>query len=688
MKKRILCLIIAMAGILCACSSVNKASEAKNLQMVYGDVDQDGDVTANDALSVLKHVVKLESIKDERSRLFADMDADEEITAEDALGILKTVVKLIPQISYEETVMPADTPETNKGKELSTMDEFREGTSADTVSTPDDFPEVYEYGSGKMSDWNQGYASKRMPEPVGNQTVANTPADPTKFQALYLWEEGKAPAVTDFTENMTGYFDNWDFRPYVTAIPMRTGVVPKGAVVLMAGGAYQFRGNYTDALTTAAALREYGFQTFVVDYRLRPYMQEEGALDVARAVRFIRKNADIYGIDPDDIAVMGFSAGGIQAGEFLMNYDEDVNGTSLDPDYEPDALDEIPAHASADGMIYSFYGRLSVGNMDPDWLKEGNLPPTFYVYGTEDPFYRQFEQQYQVIKNMGIPVSRIVLDGWPHGFGSDGGWVKDYAAWLESVFALHDAGDEEASPDVNVPVGEWIRGNVLEGEEGEIHYSYYLPEGYDGTKKYPMIMTLPGYGGMWFGEESEGNHLREIGVSVWTQEKEPLIVVSPQVTDWHDTSARQTIELTEYFIENYAVDESRVYGAGYSAGGETMSRVMGMQPELFAAYLHGSSQWDGAYEPVAKSSTAVYIFMAEHDEYYGSQKARDAYEGLLAAYQDAGKTRKETEAYLHLWIPEDEYFNSRGITNYHGGGTILFEDASVRAWLLSKSRSK
>lgn len=86
-------------------------------------------------------------------------------------------------------------------------------------------------------------------------------------------------------------------------------------------------------------------------------------------------------------------------------------------------------------MIYSFYGRLSVGNMDPDWLAEGDLPPTFYVYGTEDPFYRQFQQQYDVIRNMGISTGRIVLNGWPHGFGSDGGWVNDYAAWLESVFA-------------------------------------------------------------------------------------------------------------------------------------------------------------------------------------------------------------------------------------------------------------
>lgn len=194
-----------------------------------------------------------------------------------------------------------------------------------------------------------------MPAPEGNETVLNTKPNPKKIQALYLWKEGKAPAKTKFTKDMTGYFDEWDFRPYVTAIPVKSGVKPKGAVVLMAGGAYQFRGNYTDSLPTAAALREYGFHTFIVDYRLEPYSQEEGALDVARAVRFIRKNADVYGIDRDDIAVMGFSAGGIQAGEFLMHYDEKVTGTELDKSYVPDELDKIPAHASADGMIYSFY---------------------------------------------------------------------------------------------------------------------------------------------------------------------------------------------------------------------------------------------------------------------------------------------------------------------------------------------
>lgn len=308
--------------------------------------------------------------------------------------------------------------------------EVREG-----VSEPSYYDETlgadYDTGTG----WSFEMMNRKPPLPAGNDTVLNTPVDPSGVQVLYLWEEGKAPARTSFTPDMTGYYDEWDFRPYVTALPIPEGMEPKGAVVLLAGGAYQFRGDYTDTLPTALHLRALGFYTFIVDYRLRPYDQEEGALDVARAVRFIRKNADTYGIDPDAIAVMGYSAGAIQAGEFFMHYDEDVTGDALDPDYEPDELDAIPAHASACGMIYGFYGRLSVGNMDPAWLAEGNLPPTFYCYGTEDPFYRQFQQQHDVIVGMGIPTKRIVLQDWPHGFGGDGGWVEDYAQWLTRVFS-------------------------------------------------------------------------------------------------------------------------------------------------------------------------------------------------------------------------------------------------------------
>ena len=227
---------------------------------------------------------------------------------------------------------------------------------------------------------------------------------------------------------------------------------------------------------------------------------------------------------------------------------------------------------------------------------------------------------------------------------------------------------------------------ILTGTDGDIHYSYYLPEDFDESKKYPMMVVMPGYDMMWFGEDSSGSNLNWRGFLAWTELDEDLIVVSAQLTDWREKSARQAIELTEYFLDNFPVDVNRVYAAGYSAGGETMSQAVSMRPDLYAAYLHGASKWDGAFEPVAENSVAVYIFMAENDEYYGSQKARDAYQGLYEAYQNAEWTQAQIDEVLQIEIPDNEYFNSRGICNYHGGGNILFEDQSILQWIVEKKK--
>lgn len=245
---------------------------------------------------------------------------------------------------------------------------------------------------------------------------------------------------------------------------------------------------------------------------------------------------------------------------------------------------------------------------------------------------------------------------------------------------------EEEQTDGPMQTG-WITGQILEGDDGEIHYSYYLPEGYDGEHTYPMIVAMPGYDMMWFGEGSSGSNLPWRGLLAWTELDEDLIVVSAQLTDWHERSVGQSIELTGYFLENFAVDESRVYAAGYSAGGETMSQAVSMRPDLYAAYLHGASQWDGTYDSIAENGTAVYIFMAENDEYYGSQKARDAYDNLHEAYAATGWTDEQIDSVLKLEIPDNEYFSNRGIYgNYHGGGNILFEDKSILEWIISHGK--
>lgn len=258
--------------------------------------------------------------------------------------------------------------------------------------------------------------------------------------ALLLTEgaDAESAAATVYTENNGGYFDDPDFRPYLTDSPVPAGTAVKGAVLICPGGAFQFRSDQPEGVDVAEALSALGYQSFVVDYRLRPYTQQEGALDLARAVRFVRAHAQAYGIDPSDIAVMGFSAGGILSGEMLLHYDGAVDPTALDASYAPDELDRVSADAAACGMIYSFYGRLSVGTTDVELLRSGDLPPTFYCYGTRDPFYDQFLANADAAEAAGVAVERLQIDGMPHGFGASGGWIPTYDAWLTEVFAAND----------------------------------------------------------------------------------------------------------------------------------------------------------------------------------------------------------------------------------------------------------
>ena len=254
--------------------------------------------------------------------------------------------------------------------------------------------------------------------------------------------------------------------------------------------------------------------------------------------------------------------------------------------------------------------------------------------------------------------------------------------------AVGEAGDVQGQTDFVTEGTEEYRGfildNVLHSEsEGEIHYNLYVPESYDGSEPYALFFTLPGYEGLYF--QGVGVNLYSEDFAFTAREYIPdMIIVAPQLEDWGETSADQTIALAEYFLANYNIDESRVYAEGYSGGGETMSQVMGKRPELFTAYLQCSSQWDGAYEPVVESRTPVYIVVGESDEYYGSGPSEEAYENLYGLYREAGLSDEEIRELLVLDIKDAEYFESQGMTNQHGGGNLFAADEEIMGWLFSR----
>lgn len=226
--------------------------------------------------------------------------------------------------------------------------------------------------------------------------------------------------------------------------------------------------------------------------------------------------------------------------------------------------------------------------------------------------------------------------------------------------------------------------NVLHSEsEGEIHFNMYIPESYDGSRPYAVFFTLPGYEGLYF--QGVGENLYSENFGFTAQEYNPdMIIVAPQLSDWHETSANQTIALVEYILANYNIDRDKVYGEGFSGGGETMSQVMGKRPDLFTAYLQVSSQWDGAYEPVVESRTPVYLAVGESDEYYGSGPSEEAYETLHDLYQKEGMSEDEIDELLVLDIKDASYFESRGMTNQHGGGGLFADDEEIMGWLFGK----
>ena len=299
-----------------------------------------------------------------------------------------------------------------------------------------------------------------------------------------------------------------------------------------------------------------------------------------------------------------------------------------------------------------------------------------------------------------VSGSATVLEGYRVHNSS----LEDVSAWLERLGVLEQseigAGLSKSEPDM-ADAGSETGGlpNVTEGTEvyrdfvidnvyhsadtGDIHYNVYIPESYDGSRSYALYFTLPGYEGLYFQGAAANLQSEEFGFEAQKYNDE-MIIVAPQLSDWGETSADQTIALVEYFLQQYNIDESKVYGNGYSGGGETMSLVMGKRPDLFTAYLHVSSQWDGEYEPVIRQHLPVYFAIGRNDEYYGSARTQDAYDMLYGLYEQQGLMKDEIDDLLVLDIKEHDYFTHQNASNEHGGGGLFAYDEKIMGWLFSK----
>ena len=339
--------------------------------------------------------------------------------------------------------------------------------------------------------------------------------------------------------------------------------------------------------------------------------------------------------------------------------------------------------------------------------QQGYSSQDFFIFaasGTDDFAYSAFKAQIMAMANNSGGMFKLAKNESEgnmsflerEGYKHDAKATDEYTYnglrffWNGQTDTQSADNQSSSSKAYNVEQGtskyrDFVLDNVLHSEtEGDIHYNVYIPEDYDGTESYALFMTLPGYQGLYFQGVGQNVMTEEFGFMARDYIPK-MIIVAPQLNDWQDTSARQTIALTEYFLDTYNIDRSRVYAEGYSGGGETMSRVMGMRPDLYTAYLQCSSQWDGNYTEVVKARVPVYFAIGEKDEYYGSEPSRNAYNAIHKLYEQEGLSNSEIDRLLVLDIKPTSYFSSEGISNQHGyGGYLFVRDKNIMGWLFGQ----
>lgn len=183
----------------------------------------------------------------------------------------------------------------------------------------------------------------------------------------------------------------------------------------------------------------------------------------------------------------------------------------------------------------------------------------------------------------------------------------------------------------------------------EMQYELFIPENYDASKRYPMIMFIPdsraagrdaafsltiGWGGViWATAEEQAKHPCFVLIPIFTE---------TIVDDNFNTSPQIEIAVSLIYdlCSTYSIDTDRLYTTGQSMGGMTSFHLNVAYPDLFAASLFVGSQWNNEILDILEKDKFFYIVSA------GDNKAFRGQTGLMATFDADGVpyTHKEWSA--------------------------------------------
>ena len=217
-----------------------------------------------------------------------------------------------------------------------------------------------------------------------------------------------------------------------TVTPYLMGGKGNGCVIVFPGGGYCMKAMH-EAEPVALAMNALGFSSFVLDYRVQPYRWPLPQQDAARAVRHVRYNAGKYGVNPDKIAVLGFSAGGHLAACAGVYWDRGDPG-SPDPvervSSRPDAMIlcypviRLTGKSRHEGSACNLLGERAVDKdlrlkLTPSLRVSPESSPAFLWHTADDesvPVGNSMEM-FEALRVNGVPAELHVFPKGEHGLG-------------------------------------------------------------------------------------------------------------------------------------------------------------------------------------------------------------------------------------------------------------------------------
>lgn len=214
------------------------------------------------------------------------------------------------------------------------------------------------------------------------------------------------------------------------------------AFLVFPGGGYKIVSMDLEGSEICQWLNSIGVNCIVLKYRVPnsgPYPKSAEALqDAQRAMGLVREHAAAWGIDPNRLGVMGFSAGGNLVVQISNHYQKRL--------YKPiDAADKLSCRPDFAVAVYPAYLVLPKQGyaLNPVVRPSAHTPPTFLLQAENDPVHVENVVKYFLaLKNAGVPAELHIYAKGGHGYGLRhtglpiSHWPALVQTWLHTIKVL------------------------------------------------------------------------------------------------------------------------------------------------------------------------------------------------------------------------------------------------------------